>query len=313
MPLELTPAVAMLEECQKVPAGDKTYFVGRMSGHFVVMIVCPRTGNSPATTAVNHMRQWFPNIKHVLVVGIAGGQPYYGPSRTKQIVLGDVVVNVPRGSEGGVAHYERGAYEEVDRFSSSGHTLHPSDALLTAVNTLQVDYSLSESEIPKLLAELQAKLVPDERAEYTDQGSENDFLFPDDSHHSDRNKDCEELCDLSVATKRVDRGAVAQRKENSPRIHYGNIASGNALIISSKKRNELYQRHEALCFEMESAGVMDQTQALVIRGICDYADSHKNKRWQKYAAATAAAYAKEVLLLVPPAEISNRGEPAQSM
>ncbi|RYP41635.1 hypothetical protein DL767_000840 [Monosporascus sp. MG133] len=53
---------------------------------------------------------------------------------------------------------------------------------------------------------------------------------------------------------------------------------------------------------MESAGVISEYQALVIRGVCDYADSHKNKKWQKYAAATAAAYAKEVLLLVPTAK-----------
>jgi hypothetical protein len=31
----------------------------------------------------------------------------------------------------------------------------------------------------------------------------------------------------------------------------------------------------------------------------DYADSHKNKRWQPYAAGTAAAYAKELLLVIP--------------
>lgn len=50
---------------------------------------------------------------------------------------------------------------------------------------------------------------------------------------------------------------------------------------------------------MEAAGLMDNFPCLVIRGICDYSDSHKNKRWQEYAAATAAAYAKELLSVVP--------------
>ena len=54
-----------------------------------------------------------------------------------------------------------------------------------------------------------------------------------------------------------------------------------------------------LCVEMEAAGLMDDFPCLVIRGICDYADSHKNKRWQPYAAATAAAYAKELLSTIP--------------
>jgi hypothetical protein len=46
---------------------------------------------------------------------------------------------------------------------------------------------------------------------------------------------------------------------------------------------------------MEAAGLMDQFLCLVIRGVCDYADSHKNKQWQGYAALTASAYAKELL------------------
>lgn len=54
---------------------------------------------------------------------------------------------------------------------------------------------------------------------------------------------------------------------------------------------------------MEAAGLMNSFPCLVIRGICDYADSHKNDRWQRYAASTAAAYAKEILSVVPKASI----------
>jgi NACHT domain len=56
---------------------------------------------------------------------------------------------------------------------------------------------------------------------------------------------------------------------------------------------------------MEAAGLVGDSQCLVIRGICDYSDSHKNKQWQKYAAAAAAAYAKE-LLSVMPADATQR-------
>jgi len=58
-----------------------------------------------------------------------------------------------------------------------------------------------------------------------------------------------------------------------------------------------------LCVEMEAAGLMDEFSCLVIRGICDYADSHKNKRWQPYAAATAAVYMKELLDVIPAPEL----------
>jgi nucleoside phosphorylase len=47
---------------------------------------------------------------------------------------------------------------------------------------------------------------------------------------------------------------------------------------------------------MEGAGVWDQYPTVVIKAACDYADSHKNKDWQAYAAATAAACLKAFLI-----------------
>ena len=61
----------------------------------------------------------------------------------------------------------------------------------------------------------------------------------------------------------------------------------------------------ALCFEMEAAGLMNHFPCLVIRGICDYADSHKNKQWQGYAAATAAAFAKERISDISANHVAN--------
>jgi len=58
-----------------------------------------------------------------------------------------------------------------------------------------------------------------------------------------------------------------------------------------------------LCFEMEAAGLMDTFPCLVIRGICDYCDGHKNDEWQEYAAAVAAAYAKELIGFLQPSQV----------
>jgi len=60
-----------------------------------------------------------------------------------------------------------------------------------------------------------------------------------------------------------------------------------------------------LCFEMGAAGLMNSFPCLVIRGVCDYADSHKSKRWQAYTARMAAAYAKELLSEILTAEIAE--------
>jgi nucleoside phosphorylase len=70
------------------------------------------------------------------------------------------------------------------------------------------------------------------------------------------------------------------------------------------KRDQLRKDLGVLCVEMEAAGLMDEFSCLVIRGICDYADSHKNERWQPYAAATAATYAKELLSIIPAQEVA---------
>jgi hypothetical protein len=50
---------------------------------------------------------------------------------------------------------------------------------------------------------------------------------------------------------------------------------------------------------MEAAGLMNVFGCATIRGICDYADSHKNDYWQKHAAAVAAAVTKEILRIIP--------------
>ncbi|ETR99603.1 ankyrin [Trichoderma reesei RUT C-30] len=79
----------------------------------------------------------------------------------------------------------------------------------------------------------------------------------------------------------------------------GSTSSGNQVIRDGRIRDSLSSKlGGVLCFEMEAAGLMNNFPSLVIRGICDYADSHKNKAWQPYAAITAAAYAKEVLTVI---------------
>jgi hypothetical protein len=74
----------------------------------------------------------------------------------------------------------------------------------------------------------------------------------------------------------------------------------------AETRDTVASEYDVICFEMEAAGLMDSFHCLVIRGICDYADSHKNKKWQEYTAATAAGYAKELLSVV--ATNKNREE-----
>ena len=90
-------------------------------------------------------------------------------------------------------------------------------------------------------------------------------------------------------------------------VHYGLIASGNQVIKDATFRDTLNKDlgGHVLCVEMEAAGLMDNFPCIVIRGICDYGDSHKNKDWQEQAAAVAAAFAKELLEHVQPSDVDE--------
>lgn len=90
-----------------------------------------------------------------------------------------------------------------------------------------------------------------------------------------------------------------------PSIHYGLIRSGNTFLKNATRRGELSKKHPYLCFETQASGVVNRFRCLVVRGICDYADSHSNEVWQPYAALVAAAYGRAVLGQIPPSVVQR--------
>jgi Phosphorylase superfamily len=209
------------------------------------------------------------------------------------------VVSYPTGSYGGVVRYDFGAWTDKG-LQIRGHINSPPPYLLAAVNILRTKHSNSGTKIPVFLKTIRSNICND-RQNFEDQGAAQDRLFQDDCSHPEqrRNDNCEDCCDLSRSQMRNQRGVEAAREIDVPKIHYGNIGSSNQLQISACTRNQHHKQLGVICFEMEGAGVMQAHPCLVIRGICDYSDSHKNKKWQSYAAATAAAYAKEFLEVLP--------------
>ncbi|THC87237.1 hypothetical protein EYZ11_013317 [Aspergillus tanneri] len=109
-------------------------------------------------------------------------------------------------------------------------------------------------------------------------------------------------CDNCSAEWEIKR---ARREDNEPQPHYGIIASGNVVIKHGGIREQLRKEIGALCFEMEAASLMQDFPCIIIRGICDYADLHRNKQWQGYAALAAASYTKELLSYVPRGQVSQ--------
>jgi nucleoside phosphorylase len=94
-------------------------------------------------------------------------------------------------------------------------------------------------------------------------------------------------------------------REDSPAIHHGIVASGSSLMKDAVIRDTIAKEKGVMCFEMEAAGLMNHFPCLVVRGVCDYSDSHKNKQWQGYAAMTAAAYAKDLLARMVPSRLEQ--------
>ncbi len=81
-----------------------------------------------------------------------------------------------------------------------------------------------------------------------------------------------------------------------PEIHIGRMASGDSVMKSGEHRDQIARQQNVIAFEMEGAGAWDEVPCIVIKGVCDYADSHKNKLRQPFAAATAASVMKAVLV-----------------
>ncbi|KZM25280.1 uncharacterized protein EKO05_0001793 [Ascochyta rabiei] len=311
LPLEREAARLVLDEeypQEEIHHRGVYYLGGRIGQHEVVIGLQHKIGLNGAANIAARMSAGFPNIKHFVLVGIAGGVPRYGVAgNASEMVLGDVVVSSPRGNSGGVAQYDKGAWkgEREGRLIFRGYTNGIPGDLLAAVNNYRAE-GWSQTNIPEILGQMRGKLDEKRQHQYDDPGPIRDVLYKDNyEHQGTEYDDCKQCCDADHSDSRSDRGQSAVRMVDEPFVHYGNIASSSQLQISAKERNRIQLEHEVICFEMEAAGVMEEHPCLVVRGICDYADSHKNKGWQNYAAATAAACAKGLLLKIPAVEIGG--------
>jgi nucleoside phosphorylase len=227
------------------------------------------------------------------MVGIGGGVP------TKHdIRLGDVVVSVPQNGKIGVFQYDFGKTIQNKAFVYTSVLDQPPVALRTAISKLEGDYELEGHTIEETINGILSK-NPRLQQNYGRPSSLTDQLFK--PHLTHDSICCREGGCVSNYNNIVTRAERTQL-EGAIKIHYGTIASGNQLIKDALIRDKLSGEKDILCFEMEAAGLMNHFPCAVIRGICDYSDSHKNDQWQGYAALTAALYAKDLLSHLSPRE-----------
>jgi nucleoside phosphorylase len=291
--VEMSAVRYMLDvEHAKLPSkeGDlNRYIIGEMSGHNVVVGFLPvgTQGIGAAATVCTDMRRTFPNATLRLLVGIGGGVP----SATNDVRLGDVVVGIPSGIHGGVVQYNLGK-ETTTGFERKGFLQAPPRHWRDAIVEMNSDHRVKKNRISEYLSEM-IHQNPALTA-YSCPASETDILFSPDSTHIRGQPTCDQ-CDHGRVVERT------ARPSGGPIIHYGLIASGDKVMKNAEMRDEISKDlGGVLCFEMEAAGLMNDFQCIVIRGISDYSDSHKNDNWHAYGAATAAGCAKELLTYIEP-------------
>ncbi|KAL2786365.1 purine and uridine phosphorylase [Aspergillus keveii] len=263
--VELIAALEMLDEEHKrlaqQPADHNVYHLGSIAGHNIVIAGLAQAGNCVAATVVAQMRLTSPSIRFGLLVGIGGGVPVV--TEEGMLRLGHVVVSKPVGLYSGVIQYDRGK-AEVGQFVRTGALAPPPPVLLVAAQSLATERARSlDDPLLQNIRRIDTNL-PRLRC-YRFPGAENDFLFPTSYIHS-------------------------------LKVHRGTIASADLVLKDGSKRDLLGEEYGVLCFEMEAAGALSDFPCLVIRGISDYCDSHKNDQWHGFA---AAAYARQLFFHMP--------------
>jgi nucleoside phosphorylase len=271
----------------KAPGDPNTYSLGVVGRHNVVLAHMSGMGKANAAAVAANCRASFPNIKLAIVVGVCGVVPFGGGGGAEgEIVLGDVIVS------DGVVQFDLGR-QLPDRFVRK-------DTLLDALGrpNAEIRGLLAKSKGIRGRKTLRDKVMgylsimqsePELAASYP--GAAHDKLFEAAYRHVGDGL-CQECgCNGPLLPReRLDQGVSPK-----PALHFGLIASGDRVMKSGEERDAIARKEGVIGFEMEGAGVWETFPCLVIKGACDYADSHKTKAWQRYAAATAAAYAKALL------------------
>ncbi|KAK4121237.1 hypothetical protein N657DRAFT_623449 [Parathielavia appendiculata] len=323
LPLEFDAAVAALDE---VWGDDIRSVLGRAPGD---RNTYPTMGKANAAIVASDLRHSYPGLCLALLVGICGGIP---KADGREVLLGDVVISSSVVQYDFGRQYPDGFRRKDGPQNSLAAPLEENASILSILDT---DYG-RDSLREKMASFL--KMVQQQRPKYLIPNPASDKLYQSTyrhkhqtSHnceclHHDKESDpvCEEAMESSCQTLGCDDSYLVKRSRLEerlvavatadadpdaavlqPAIHVGKVATGDTVMKSGVGRDRIAHREGIIAFEMEAAGIWEQLPCLVVKGVCDYADSHKNKAWQDYAAATAAAAAKGIAMLHTPADKSR--------
>lgn len=268
------------------------YNLGRIGRNNIVMAVLPadKPGHKPnmamAAQIAADMKATFPNLKHGVLITTGSGIP----SERQDIRLGDVVVGTPDRNFRGVVRFEDVGAQGVNQVKM-GTSKNYSGLLVNISNLLAADRKLGKvCKFHEILLALFRHWYPERKEQLSYQGNSNDRLFDAGYKHVDSRDQYCMTCDLKRTINRE------KRKDTYPAVHLGTIASSECPVTDPAVRQLLEMKFGAKAIQVGAAGLGDEFPVLIICGIKDYADSHRNEHWDRYASAAAAAYARELLL-----------------
>jgi hypothetical protein len=256
----------------RVTSGDDAIicYLRRVAGHHVVM-ACFSKDLPYLNLKSSSLLRTFPNIRLGLVVGIGSG----APSPQHDVRLGDIV---------------------VDGLSTTSGSRKAPTVFRSAIAKSYVRQSVMANAPGMYIPE---RLTSEFRAKYARPPVSTDRLYRRGFTHPDPLKSCTEVChDPAHLVPR------AKRVHEEPTIHSGTIDTSFGSIDNAGDRDSMAAELGVISFKPYQLD-LEGFPCLVISGICDYADSHKDELWQNYAASIAAMYAKDLLSVLSPETLDD--------
>ncbi|KAL7906076.1 hypothetical protein GGI35DRAFT_487815 [Trichoderma velutinum] len=304
--------------------GDLNYYtMGCMGNTPVVLLLLPGESDIDAASAAASLRSSYNYLSTVFVVGTCSALPILFDNT--EILLGDVIISefVVRFNFG-IQHTDGFKQERSPQYMLARHNKE-TRSLIKLLKTEHHREKLEDNAF-KLLQQLQTKKKETKhQGKYDYPGTAHDKLFDSKYRHKHQDADICDICRACVSNADpvceraleltctdlgcsnaylISRNRLRERAEQvgsmetpALAIHIGGVGSANTTMKSVEARDRISKEQEVIAFEKEGAGVWDEfPSCIIVKGVCDYADSHKPNGWERYAAAAAASTIKALLL-----------------
>ncbi|RFU81058.1 hypothetical protein TARUN_1151 [Trichoderma arundinaceum] len=261
-----------------------------------------RMGKASAASAVARLKLSYTGLQQAFLVGVCGGVPKTHDG--VDIMLGDVIIGKTIVQYGFGKKYPDKFVRKFAFKESFGAQKKDTQSILAMIETIRGRDKIRRTAT-KFLSRLKLKAAEHGYgAKYVYTGLAKDELFEPSYRHKHHKplhcicKDCREptspVCDEAINTSCNELGCntkylvprfISMNRQGQERvesdgaqilaIHVGSIASGDTVMKSGVDRDRIAEREGIIAFEMEAAGIWEEIPCIVLKGVSDYADSHK--------------------------------------